>query len=374
MSTLRVQAAALKSYMAEIMRAHGVDGEQADSVSSNLVWSELIGRENFGVNRLPIHMKRVKARVLQCPCRPCFERISDSIGVLDGDNGFGHHVAQLGMRHAIELARRSGVGVVGVRNSNFYGVGAFFVQQAAESKMVGIAASNSFPKVVAHNGLMPILGTNPLAFAAPRRNGESLMVDMATSALAGSTVRKHIARNTELPTGLAIDVAGIPITDPNKVAEGALLPFGGAKGFGLSLLVEILAGVITGAGISHGVASLYKNFSEGGHSGHFLMALDVSRFMPLETYYDRLEYLLEIVKSSHPGQEVLLPGEVRWRNFRQNSRFGISLDSSAAQTLLELARPYGIVAPWQQSSIVNQRSDMPQVSASSRKLSKAMYS
>lgn len=346
MSELRVQAEILKAFAQDIMRAFGVDEEQVQSVSENLIWSDLVGRSNFGVQRLPIHMKRVERGVLSCPCRLEFRKLSDCVELLDGGGGFGHHVGWRGMARAIELAKAHGVGVIGVRNSNFFGAGAYFVHQAAQAGMISLALSNSFPKVAAHGGIAPVLGTNPFAFGAPRRDGQSLLLDMATSALAGSTIRQHILTGAPLPAGLAMDDSGRPITDPTKVADGALLPFGGTKGYGLGLLVEILSGVITGAGVSHGVASMYSNFKETGNSGHFLMALDVSRWMPMETYYKRLETLIEVLKGSGPEGQVQFPGENRWRHFHENTSSGIPLESDTRKALRGLCEPRGIKLPW----------------------------
>jgi ureidoglycolate dehydrogenase (NAD+) len=222
--------------------------------------------------------------------------------------------------------------VVGVRNSNFFGAGAYYVNMAADAGMIGLAMSNSFPKVVAHGGLKPVLGTNPFAFGAPRKDGDHLLFDMATSALAGSTVREHMDKGTPLPEGLAIDQDGNPITDPAKVAAGALLPFGGPKGFGLALMVELLAGVLTGAGIGDGVASMYNDFTRNGGNGHALIALDVSRWMPMEDYFTRFEGLVTLLKAS--GENVLLPGEVRWQHWRDAEAHGIEVDDARWQALL----------------------------------------
>jgi LDH2 family malate/lactate/ureidoglycolate dehydrogenase len=340
--TIRYSPAAIRAYAIDIMHAFGVDEAQSVCVADNLVWSELVGRTNFGLQRLPIHMERVRRGVISCPCRPVFESRSDAIALLDGGGGFGHYVGELSMRKAIELAQAHGVGVVGVRNSNFFGTGAYFVQLAAASGTIGIAMSNSYPKVAAHGGLQAVLGTNPFAFGAPRRNGESLLIDMATSALAGSTVREHIEKKLPLPQGFAIDGRGAPITDPKQVDEGALLPFAGAKGFALSLMVELLAAVLTGAGMSHGVASMYKDFTRSGDNGHFFLVLDITRFMDLETYYMRFESLIQHLKESNPEGEVLLPGEVRWRTYAANLASGIAIEESTLATLDKLARPFGI--------------------------------
>jgi len=346
MSETRVPSAALKAYAQAIMRACGVDEEQIRTVSDNLIWCELVGRANFGVQRIPIHMERVKRGVLSCPCRLEFHTMAPSIELLDGGGGFGHHVSWHGMERAVALARSHGLGIVGVRNSNFFGAGAYYAQQAASAGMIGFALSNSFPKVTAHGGFAPALGTNPFAFAAPRRDGRSFLLDMATSSLAGSTVRERMQTGQSLAPGMAADASGKPITDPGSVAAGALLPFGGAKGYGLALLVEILSAVITGAGISHGVASMYKNFAESGHNGHFLMAIDIARWLPAPVYFDRFDRLVQSVKASGLEQEVLMPGEARWSAYDDNSINGIAVGAETKQALSELAEPFGLRAPW----------------------------
>ena len=252
------------------------------------------------------------------------------------------------MEHATNLARDTGIGIVGVRNSNFFGAGAYYVNMAAEASMIGFAMSNSVPNVVAYGGLRPVLGTNPFAFGAPRREGMHLLIDMATSSLAGSTVREYVAKGKPLPEGFAIDSSGKPITDTAKVGEGALLPFGGPKGFGLSLMVEMLAGIITGAGVGKGVASLYKNFTRNGDNGHFLMALEVARWMDLNSYHARFEGLVAAIKAS--GDGVLLPGEVRWENYRKSMANGVVLEEQTAETVASLAAQVKLTPPWASSS------------------------
>lgn len=344
----RIKPDALLDFSAALMAAHGVDQAQSSEVACNMIWSELVGRENFGLSRLPLYLERVRAGGLNCPCTPRLDETAAGTALLDADGGFGQYAGRLGMEHAIAMARQHGTGTVGVRNSNFFGTGAYFVHLAADAGMIGLAMSNSFPKVAAHGGLKPVLGTNPFAFGAPRQNGESLMFDMATSALAGSTVRAHKASSEPLPEGLAIDGAGNPVTDPAKVDDGALLPAGGAKGYGLALFVELLAGVITGAGVSTGVASMYKDVDQVGRNGHFFMAIDISRFLPMESYYQRLEGLVSLLKASQPNGEVLLPGETRWDTYKANSSVGIELAAETRAQLERLNVPHGISLPWSQ--------------------------
>lgn len=343
----RIPAPELESFVRALLAAYGVNPAQSASVARILLWSELVGRENFGLLRLPVLIKRLQAGVLNGDCRPRFEASAPGTGLLHGDGGFGHYVGEVAMDHAIALARQAGIGAVGVRDSNFFGAGARFVHQAAQAGMIGLALSNSFPKVAAHGGILPVLGTNPFAFGAPQRDGRSLMLDMATSALAGSTVREHIDKGLPLPEGLAVDGHGVPITDPAKIDEGALLPFGGAKGFGLSLMVEILAGVIAGAGIGQGVASMYKDFTARGDNGHFMLALDISRWMTMDEYYQRFDSLIAMVKASGSEGRVLVPGELRWQRYDETLPKGIEVPNALQDTLARLSMPHGIPFPKQ---------------------------
>ncbi len=337
----------LLEFCLTLLATNGVDRSQAQEVAENLVWSELVGRENFGLIRLPVYLDRVAQGGLKCPCTPVFEDKSPNISILDADNGFGQYAGKLAMQKAVLMARESGTGTVGVRRSNFFGTGAFFVNHAAHEGMISLVMSNSFPKVVAHGGLKPVFGTNPLAFGAPRENGESLMFDMATSALAGSTVREHIAKDLPLPEGMAIDKKGEAITDPARVKEGSLQPVAGAKGYGLALLVEIFAGVLTGAGISGGVASMYNDLSKPGDNGHFVIAIDISRFMAIKEFYMRLEGLIATIKASQPQGEVLLPGEIRWRQYRKNKKDGIRLGPVTRQAVEKICDQQSLAVPWQ---------------------------
>jgi len=342
-----VQPAILKDFIIALFSACGVKADQCEAVASNMVWSELVGRCNFGVSRIPIHIERLEKGVLKPVCQPRFESISASCARLDADNGFGHFAGEIGMEKAVELARETGIGIVGVNNSNFFGTGAYFVDLAAKQGMVSLAMSNSFPKVVAYGGTKAVLGTNPFAFGAPRQNGENLMVDFATSSLAGSTVREYLGRGEPLPDGLAVLPNGDPLSDPARIGEGSLTPFGGPKGYGIALMVEILAGILTGSGFSHSVKSTYSNFVENSDSGHCLIAIDVEKWMAMHEFYQRFEALITLLKASGAKNQVLLPGEVRWQNYKDNLVAGISIPPAMVTTLDKLSDKYGISPPWE---------------------------
>lgn len=333
----------LTAFAAEILVAAGADREQAAAVAEVLVWSDSVGRPNQGVWRLPILCKRLSAGLFHCPCRVRIDDRAAAVAVIDGDNGIGHYVARVAADAAIERAAKNGVAAVGVSNSNFLGALGYYVQRIAARGMLAILFSNSFPKVAPHGGTKPVLGTNPLAFAAPRRDGKSIIVDLATAASAGSDITKAAELGQPLPVGIAIDREGRPITDPTKANQGALLPVGGAKGYALGLVVEILAGVATGAGIAHGVRSMYSDFENPGNSGHFFVAIDINTLMPLDRFYERMEILVEAIRDC---EGVLLPGEARWRaQAETEAAGGVALDEQTTAALAKLAESLKVPMP-----------------------------
>lgn len=338
---MRVNKEKLQKFINDILCVEGIDEKEAKIVAEILVWFDLIGRNTQGVSRLLAYLKRFRKQLLKSPCDPEFTQKSATIYLVNGRDGFGHYLGHVSMLKAIEVAKQYGVGMVGVSHSNHFGAGAYYVQLAAQNLQIGLAFSNSVPHVAPYGGVTAVLGTNPFAFAVPVRNENSIIVDFSTGATAGSTLRKTIEANQKIPEGILIDESGNAIVDPQKAGEGVILPFGGAKGFCLGLMVEIISGVITGAGISHEIASLHKNFERNANVGHFFMAIDISKMMAMEDYYQRLETLISFIKTARPQndtQEILLPGETRWRNYYEQLEQGISLEEKTVKVLNELGK------------------------------------
>ncbi len=339
----RVSLKTLQEFVSNVLRSVNASDEQSRIFAKALIWSDQIGRPTHGVWRLPAYTKRIGLGLIKCPCEPEYSNENSAVTVMNGDQGIGHYVGHKAMMRSIDMAKEFGVGVVGVKNSNHFGTSAYYVQLAAEQGMIGIALSNSISKVAPYGGIKAVFGTNPFAFGAPRRNGKSMMLDMATTAIAGAQVMKYAEQGKELPEGIAIDRQGNSISDPNKVDEGALLPFGGAKGYGLSLMIEILSSVLTGAMFSSEVNSMFTNYKEPGKNGHFFMAIDISRFLDIDTYYERMEQLVELVKDSSTVEgNVMIPGETRWEQYEYNQKNGVPLDPATVKALNGLSELYNI--------------------------------
>lgn len=347
---MRIDLATYRRALGDLIAGAGVDPVQAASLADNLAWCDMAGRRNHGIERLPIMLARVRSGAIKCPCEPRFEQKSPVVARLDADSGFGHHAGRLAMEYACGMAAEYGLGAVGVRNSNFYGAGAYYAQLAAQRGMIGIALSNSFPKVAAHGGTRPALGTNPLSFAAPRGDDRSIIVDMSTAALAGSSVREAMAKGEPLAPGLAIDADGAPVLDPAVAAAATLLPAAGAKGFGLAIMVEILSGVLTGAGIGGEVRSMYHDLERPGANGHFMLAIDIAKFLPKEEFAARMEALCGWLAPENSPAGPRLPGDARWQEIARSRSDGVLVEEGTLGEIEKLADRLGVTPAWAAST------------------------
>jgi len=349
MEHMKIDHASLERFASEALRTSGVDAEEAKIVARIMVWADLVGRFSQGVWRLPTYLRRFESGSMRSPCNPDFIKKSEIMYVVDGHNGFGQYVGHLAMLKAIEIAGKHGVGMVGVRNSNHFGPGAYYVEMAAKDSKLGLAFTNAGRRVAPHGGIDGVLGTNPIAFGAPMRNGKSILVDLSTSESSGSMLRKAAEKGQKIRKGVLVDKSGKSVEDPNNAPQAALLPFGGAKGFCLGLMVEILSGVITGSSISPEIPSAHLQMEKSAKVGHQFIAIDFSKLMTVENYWDRMEALIGTVKNSSKQagvDEILIPGETRWRTDQKQRTEGIDLDAKTIESLTSLAKNLKLSVPW----------------------------
>jgi LDH2 family malate/lactate/ureidoglycolate dehydrogenase len=337
----KVEVARLRNFVLELLEAVGARGFQAESFTDALIWSNLIGRSTHGVWRLPAYMKRLELGLIQCPCQPRIKEKAPAIAHVDGDNGLGQFIGALSMEQAMNRAGRFGVGMSVANHSNHFGTGSYFVNIAAEKGFIGIATSNSMARVAPHGGHTAVFGTNPVAVSVPRHGG-AVLFDTATSAMTGSSIMHSGSNGRGLPPGVAIDSHALPVTDPTKLSESVLLPFAGAKGFGLGLVVELLSAVLSHASISTQVRSMFGDFSGPGQNGHFFLAISVSALWDLRSFCDQVESLLELVKQSAEPGAVRIPGEMRLANFSRTLTEGVALDNMTETTLSRAANKHGV--------------------------------
>lgn len=333
-------ATQLRSVAKTILSAVGAPPEHARLVGDSLVAANLCGHDSHGVMRLASYAALVRSGQIVPAAQPSIAVRQGAVARVDGAWGWGQVAAQLATSVTIELAQEAGIAGTTVDHCNHIGRLGQYAEMIATAGMIGIALCNSSPIVAPYGGRGRVLGTNPLAIAAPRAAGaEPLLVDFATAGVAEGKLRVARANGQQVAPGLVLDAAGRPSQDPQAFYDGGvLLPFGGHKGFGLSMMIELLGGVLSG--IAPSAVPAYR-----GGNGTLLMALNIAAFSPVDRYYDQVEQLCATIKHSPPAEgfdEVLLPGEPERRARALRSEQGISLADQTWREIAELAAGLGV--------------------------------
>lgn len=331
MPVLSLQA--IESLCRESLLAVGASDEQAAIVAAEIAEAEAEGIRNVGLGYIHLYLKHLKVGKVKPDARPSVVKTSAASTVVDADFGFCHHAYMVGEQRLIETAREQGVAMLAIHQSSSAGVLGWFVRRLAQQGLVSLMFANSSKAVAAHGGKVPFFGTNPFAFGAPRGADEPLVVDMATASTARVNLVKAAAEGREIEPGHAIDADGNPTTDPAAGLKGAQLPMGGPKGFGLGLMVDVLAGVLTGSNCSY-EASMFAN-TDGGppNVGQTIIAIDPN-FLD-GNFTTHLESMFAALTE---GNEVRIPGERRAQLRAKHEANGVDVPQSLIDQITELAQ------------------------------------
>ena len=341
-----VEAGALERWTRALLEGAGLEAEPAATVAETLVWTSLRGVDSHGVARVPVYVERLQTGVLNNHPRPQVVSRHAAIAVIDGDHGPGQVAAVAATDLSIELAREYGVGVVSVRRSGHYGAAAFYAMRAAEAGLIGVSMTNTEPLVIPYGGAGAALGTNPIALAAPSAGGRIFNVDMATSQVAINRIFNARDEGRPIPEGWGVDEHGETTTDAAKVQFA--VPLGGYKGYGLALLVEILCGVLAGAGVRGGVGDLYSGGEVRQDTGHFHLAIDPERTVGRDAFAGVLGGLLDELRAIPPARgfdEVLVAGDPEDRSRAQRERDGVPIEPALWAKLSALSDELGVSPP-----------------------------
>ena len=340
---LIISADVLKAWVRDVFLHEGLSEKDAELVGDALVSADLRGVESHGVMRVPVYVRRLRQGLINGRPAVRVVREQGAAVLMDGDNGMGQVVGAAAMEEAIRRARQYGVGVVGCRNSNHFGMAAYFAMQALPHGMIGVALSNAPATMPPWGGTASYLGTNPLAVAVPARGEPPIVLDMAMSVVARGKIILAAQQGVPIPPDWAIDERGRPTTDPLQALRGAVLPFGGPKGYALAVIVEVLAGVLTGAAFGPHVGGLYES-SSPQRLGHLVAAVHVESFLPLDAFLGRIDQLVREIRAvpAAEGGRVYLPGEREWVTEQTRRREGIPLASSIVEELRVLGEEIGL--------------------------------
>jgi len=346
MSEVRAKRFQLEEFTAAAMMALGLPSEDAATVATLMVQADMQGSDGHGVIRLAPYAKRILAGGINL--KPNIKVVQErtAMALVDGDNGMGHLVMKKATELAIHKARTAGIAWVGSKFSNHAGPASLYARMALQHDMIGlyfaVGNANHLPP---WGGLDMLLSTNPIAAAIPTLNEAPVVLDMATTVAAYGKVKAKAQRGEMMPEGWMIDRQGKPLLDPTKSEEGFLLPIGGYKGYGLSLIVGILAGTLNGAAMGRQVIDFNKDFSTTTNTGQAIAIIDPSAFGDITEFKQNVDTLVRELRGSErmPGVDrIWLPGEQSHEKRLSNEAHGIVLAPSLMKQLNDLAAQLNI--------------------------------
>jgi LDH2 family malate/lactate/ureidoglycolate dehydrogenase len=337
----RVAWRATRALIAEALAAAGLPTADAARCAELMTEADLTGADGHGIFRLPQYVRRLKAGGFNARPTITVTRSAPATALVDGDNGMGHLVMSRAATEAIAMAREAGVAWVGVRRSNHAGPAGLYAEMPAAAGMLGLyAAVANANHMATWGGADLLLGTNPLAIGVP--TGDTpLVLDIATSIVAYGTVKKYALRGLAMPEGWFVDAkSGAPITDPAKSGDGLLLPMGEYKGSGLALMIGLIAGVLNGAAFGKDVVDFNADDASETNTGHFIVAVDIARFAPLQTFTGEVDRHVRDLRGSRrlPGVDAIrLPGDRRAACREERARDGVPVPAPLLTQLDKLA-------------------------------------
>ena len=346
MTTLTIAADQIRAVCHGVLAYRGVADADALFVAETLLQADLRGVHSHGSMRLGRYAKELGEQITN-PA-PQIKVVDEGPGFarIDGDGALGQLVGRFAMDRCMAKARTAGSATATACRSRHFGAAGFFAAMALELDLIGICMTVASPRLAPTGGQVPLFGNNPIAVAIPGDCDFPLVLDIAVGSLAAGKLELAAAAGRDIPEGLARDIDGNPTTDPALALKGTITPIGDHKGFGLTFVIEVLAGLLAGSpyfGVQRdGVG---QHLSERG-IGHFFMVLDPSRFMPIVQFKRAVGEMVERTKASQKlpdVEEIFLPGEIDERLKRERLRLGVPLASSTVQMLRELGAECGVV-------------------------------
>ena len=331
----------IRSFSINVLKNVGLNPENAEIVTDSLIFADLRNVSSHGIIRLPTYIERVDTGVMEL--QPEMEFISQkgATCLLDAKNGFGQIAGHMAMKRTIDAANDFGIGMAAVKNSNHFGTASYFSMMALEKNMIGICMSNASPAIAPFGTATPLLGTNPLSIAVPVKNNVPIVLDMAMSTVARGKIRLSALKNEQIPLDWGLDVNGNPTSDPNEALKGSLVPIGGVKGSALSLIVDLICGVMTDTGLTGNVKNI-TDMSGPSDTGHAHIAINIADFIGFDVFAGNVDTVIGIIKGLTPrAGQIYMAGEIEHNLAAAKKKEGIPLDAEVVALLNQCADAHG---------------------------------
>ena len=331
----------LNKFSVDLLVKMGLTKENAEIVADSLIFADLRNVSSHGIVRLPTYIERIDSGIMNLQPEMKYIRQRGATALLDAENGLGQLAGHKAMQRAIELAKEFGIGMVAVRNSNHFGTASWFSMMALEEGMIGITMANASPAIAPFGTATPLLGTNPLSIAVPAKNKVPIVLDMAMSTVARGKIRLSALKNEQIPLDWGLDESGNPTSDPNEALKGSLVPIGGVKGSALSLIVDLICGVMTDTGLTGNVKNI-TDMSGPSDTGHAFIAINIADFIDFDLFAANVDAVVDIIKGLKPkAGQIYMAGEIEHNVTEAKKKEGLPLDAAVVDLLNKCADQFG---------------------------------
>ena len=339
MEKVNLKTQNLKKEVFKIFKKHGLSTNHATISANALINAELVGAYGHGLSRLKMYCDRISKKVINPKPKIKIKKISQSISHIDADDSIGFVAADIAIKKAIFNAKKTGIGLVAVKNSGHYGLSGYYAEQAVKKNLVAMIYTNAPPAVAPHGALKSLFGTNPICFGTPTGSKIPFILDTSISMINRGKIRVADRYNQKIPPGVALDKFGKPTTDAKKALQGVQLPIAGFKGSGLAWMVDILSGVLTGGNHAGKVKDPFDDFSGPQNIGHLFITFKTNLFV--NDYNKRIKDNINRIKrlpKIKGIKEIMYPGQNKHKRFKQNLKKKIRISDIIKRDLETLKK------------------------------------
>ena len=327
----------LKNIINKIFVSHGVTKKHASICSEAIINAELVGAPSHGLSRLKMYCDRIKSKLINPKPKIKIKKISQSIAHIDANNSIGFVAADLAIKTAIKNAKKTGISLVGVKNSGHYGLSGYYAEQAVKHNLIAFCFTNAPPAIAPHGSRKSLFGTNPICFATPTSSKIPFILDTSVSVINRGKIRVAARTGKKIPQGVALDKFGKPTTDAKKALSGVQLPIAGFKGSGLAWMVDILSGVLTGGNHGGKVRDPFDDFSGPQNIGHLFLVMKPNLFVG--NYSQRIKENIKRIKrlpKLKGVKKIYYPGENKYSRYISNLKKNILIPKNILEDLEKL--------------------------------------
>jgi len=324
----------LKKLIIKIFINHKLSRKDASICAEALVNAEIVGAPSHGLSRLKMYCDRINKKVINPKPKIKIKNISKSITHIDADNSIGFVAADIGIKKAIENAKKTGIGLVGIKNSGHYGLSGYYAEQAVKKNLITFVFTNAPPAIAPHGAIKSLFGTNPICFGTPTNSKVPFILDTSVSMINRGKIRVAAKTGKKIPDDVALDKFGKPTTDAKKALAGVQLPIAGFRGSGLAWMVDILSGVFTGGNHGGAVKDPFDDFSGPQNIGHLFIVMKSNLFV--SNYNKRIKTNIDQVKKLPKIKglkEILYPGQNKFKRYKKNLKKNIKISDTLKKDL-----------------------------------------